>query len=501
MGQLIHDIHNTSLDEKSTQNIDHQPRSTGLGADDDISIRSVHNAPMASSHPVSNTFSPSDSLSGRTGSTRNDLGHDGNRSVLPGSGGTGLGSGVDNQINEYKHDISNPADHTNVASKLGRSSEFGANSGLDSNTHGDKHHSSHLVNALGSGAASGMASGAPILPTYQENSEHRDSAVDRSIGSHANSGHGVNSALSDNHETIKPHFGEFTTQEVLTDSYGNPSRKSRPTDTKLVESNEITDVTGHGQIGHNDPNSIRTHSGNSTFDPTNPLSERSREAGVPNVAHSHDDPLAPSLQSFAHNSGSNHHGDGDKTHNHSSTLGAGGIAAGSGVGSLANRGDHLDNSTHPQGSAKISDVGKRDLNTTGSNNERIHDTSFGRDNTLSDSSPIRSKDVLGGGHSLSNRDPSGNLETNDHLSQRDLSGRSHNENGLSDATNNTPIHRDDSTNAETGTASALGSMLLGKIKQAAGSILGNEQLKSEGQATHGQAKEDLHEARDMHTSN
>ncbi|KAK9674883.1 hypothetical protein K7432_016813 [Basidiobolus ranarum] len=505
MGQLIHDIHNTSLDDKSTQNIDPQPRSTGLGADDDISTRSVHNAPMASSHPVSNNFSPNDSLSSRTGSTQNELGQDGNKSVFPGSGDTRLGSGVDNQISEYKHDISNPTDHTNVVSELGRSSEFGANSGLDSNTHGDKHHSSHLVNALGSGAASGMASGAPIIPTHQENSAHRDSAVDRSIGSHDHSGHRVKSALSDNHETIKPHYGEFTTQEILTDSFGNPSRKLRPTETKLVESNKITDVTGHGQIGHNDSNSIRNHSSNSTFDPTNPLSERSREAGVPNVAHNHDDSLAPSLQSFAHNSGSNHHGVDDKAHSHTSTLEAGGVTVGSGLSSLAdknNRSEHYNNhSTHPQGGSRVSDVDNRDLNTTGSNNERIHDVSLERDSTLSNSSRVGSKDVLGGEHSVSGRGPSGTLETNDHLSQRDLSGRSHNENGLSDATNNTPIHRDDSTNAETGTASALGSMLLGKIKQAAGSILGNEQLKSEGQATHGQAREDLHEARDMHTSN
>ncbi|KAK9752291.1 hypothetical protein K7432_018051 [Basidiobolus ranarum] len=71
MGQLIHDIHNTSLDEKSTQNVDHQPRSTELGADENISTRSVHNTPIASSHPVSNTFSPSDSLSGRTGGIQN----------------------------------------------------------------------------------------------------------------------------------------------------------------------------------------------------------------------------------------------------------------------------------------------------------------------------------------------------------------------------------------------------------------------------------------------
>ncbi|KAK9765613.1 hypothetical protein K7432_005911 [Basidiobolus ranarum] len=145
MGQLIHDIHNTSLDEKSTQNIDHRPRSTELGDDENINTRSVHNAPMASSHPVSNTFSPSDSLGGRTGSSQNELRHDGNKSGLPGSGSTGLGSGVDNQINEYKHDISNPT-NTNIASELGRSSEFGANSELNSNTHGDKHHSSHLVN-------------------------------------------------------------------------------------------------------------------------------------------------------------------------------------------------------------------------------------------------------------------------------------------------------------------------------------------------------------------
>ncbi|KAK9679472.1 hypothetical protein K7432_016251 [Basidiobolus ranarum] len=503
MSQLIHDIHNTSLDDKSTQNIDHQPRSTGPGADDNISTRSVHNAPMASSHPVSNTFSPNDSLSGRTGNTQNELGHNRNRSLLPGSGSTGLGSEVDNQINEYKHDISNPADHTNVASALRRSSEFGANSGLDSNIHSEKHHSSHLVNAQGSEAASGMASSAPIPPTYQENSAHRDGAVDRSIGSHANSGDRVNSSLSDNHKTIKPHFGEFTTQEVLTDSFGNPSRKSRPTGTKLVESNEITDVTGHGQVGHNDPNSIRNHSSNGIFNPTNPLSEPSREAGVPNVAHNHDDSLAPSLQSFAHNS--NHHGVDDKVHSHNCTLGAGSVAVGSGLSSLADRNDrsehHNSHSTYPQGGAGVSDVDNRNLNTTGLNNKRINDTSLGRDNTLNGSSRIGSKDVLDGEHSLSDRDLSGKLETNDHLSQKDLSDRSHNENGLSDATNNTPIHRDDSTNAETGTASALGSMLLGKIKQVAGSILGNEELKSEGQATHGQAKENLHEAREMHTSN
>ncbi|KAK9762945.1 hypothetical protein K7432_010807 [Basidiobolus ranarum] len=392
-----------------------------------------------------------------------------------------------------------------MASELGRSSEFGANSGLDSSTHGDKHHSSHVVNALGSGAASGMASGAPILPTYQESSAQRDSAVDRSIGGHANFGHGVNSALSDNHETVKPHYGEFTTQEVLTDSFGNPSRKSRPTDTKLVESNEITDVTGHGQIGHNDPNSIRSHSTNSTFDPTNPLSEPFREAGVPSVAHNHDDSLTPSLQSFAHNSGSNHHRVDDKVHSHSSTLGTGGVAVGSSLSNLVDRDDrseHYNNhSTHTQGGVKVPDVDNRNLNIADSNNERIHDTSLRRDNALSDSSRIGSKDALSSEHSLSNRGPGVNLETNDHLSQKDFSGRSHNENGLSDATNNTPIHRDDSTDAETGTASALGSMLLGKIKQAAGSILGNEQLKSEGQATHGQARENLHEARDMHTSN
>ncbi|KAK9675023.1 hypothetical protein K7432_016720, partial [Basidiobolus ranarum] len=262
--------------------------------------------------------------------------------------------------------------------KLGRSSEFGVNPGLDSDTHGDKRHSSHFVNALGSGAASGVASGAPILPTYQENSTHRDSAVGKSFGSYANSSHGLNSAFYTN------------------------------------------------------------------------------------------------------------------------TLGAGGVAVGSHLSNLADRDDRSEHysshSTQPQRGVKVPDVDNRDLNTTGLNNEKIHHIFLECDNTLRDSSRIDSKDALSGEHSLANRSPSGNLETNNHLSHRDLSGRSQNKHGLSDTTNNTPIHRDDSTDAETGTTSALGSMLLGKIKQAAGSILGNEQLKSEGQATHGQARENLHEA-------
>ncbi|KAK9766175.1 hypothetical protein K7432_004939 [Basidiobolus ranarum] len=515
--QLTHDINRTSFDDKSAQDMEHLQQRSGLGANDDISTRAMHNVPMVSSHPASNPFSPNDSLSGRNESTLNEFEHDGN---------TGLGSTVDRQINEYKRDISNPAEHTSVASELGRSSESGANSGLDSNTYSDTHHSSHLENVLGSGATSGMASGAPILPMYQESSTHRDSAVDRNFGSNTN-----NPISSDNHETIKPHYDELTTEDVLIDSYGNPSRRPNPTGKKLAESNDITNITGH--INHKNQNPISEHSdkneltteevltdsfGNPsrktnpiapklvesneitditghdqtehrnfdshsdyTFNPTNPQSDQPHGvSGVLNVAHSHDDSLAPSLQS--------------STNPQPDTFPQGGA-------STTGATDHLYRNLHTI-TTPTSNITDANTSNLGGDSRTLGDSSHVDSNDLPSTDRNKARhDNLSKAVTLKDNDSkSDELKNTHHHNLATLpSNSTHNDNGLSDETNNTAIHHDESTEATTGTASALGNIIMGKIKQVAGSILGNEDMKAEGYTTQIEAKRDLQEARDMHT--
>ncbi|ORX89209.1 hypothetical protein K493DRAFT_340794 [Basidiobolus meristosporus CBS 931.73] len=475
VSQLIHDIHRISLDPKSTQNTDNH-QSTVPRADDDISTRTLHNAPMTTS-PIGSGFSGQEDSSHHL-NTFNTRTSDRPSEFEPqGRSTSGLGAGIDDKINEYKRDISNPAEHTNVKSELSGSAISGTHSGVAkdlsshpsrdlSNDHrGAKPHYGEVATEEVLGHSFGNS---PHNPNLRGNTLAGSSAITDVTG-HAHSNKPIDTNLNqDGHQ--------LTTDEVLTDSFGNPPHNTILEDMKLAESNEITDITGSKQHSDRNTSHVANRAVDNTFNPTNPQSAvPSTTPGVLNVAHSHDDELAPSLISSKV--------DPAQVDTQLASTGHSQSTYPQGGASTTGTTDHLNRDLHST-TSPISDVGVKD----GSRASGTHDN-------LSSIRPTENA-----ASSLPASTARSTENTTSSIPTSTTTNLSHNDNGLSDATNNTPIHRDESTNAETGTASALGSMIMGKIKEVAGSILGNEQMKEEGGAKHDEAKNDLHEARNMHSN-